>query len=216
MWVGADVTRPIRVRRTVMSKKHMFWIVFSRTGIGAAVTLPVGQSFNKDFFACTMLPSIVDDRALSCPELKTSCPFAHLDNARSRLTSDQYDKFGINRLPHPPYSPDLAPCYFWLFRYLKHSLEGRFFADDIALEGAVSKILISIEPDMFVRVFAEWKHRLQQCINQGGDYLGTGRLASPFIKLSRTCPRANRVSAPPVHEGIKNTLSHRGIEQSGH
>jgi hypothetical protein len=56
-------------------------------------------------------------------------------------------------------------------RYLKYCLEGPFFDDDIALEGAVSEILMSIEPDVFVRVFAEWKHRLQQCIDKGGDYL---------------------------------------------
>ena len=22
---------------------------------------------------------------------------------------------GIKTFPHPPYSPDIAPCYFWLF-----------------------------------------------------------------------------------------------------
>jgi hypothetical protein len=32
--------------------------------------LPAGQTFNKDFFAATVLPSIVDDRALSRPKLK--------------------------------------------------------------------------------------------------------------------------------------------------
>jgi hypothetical protein len=53
----------------------------------------------------------------------------------------------------------------------KHCLEAPFFDSDIALEGAVSGILISIEPDMFVRGFAEWKHRLPQCIDQRGDYL---------------------------------------------
>jgi hypothetical protein len=68
MSIGADVTRPIQVRRTVTSKKGMFWIDFSGTGISAVVMLPAGQSFNKGFFASTVLPSIVDDRALSCPK----------------------------------------------------------------------------------------------------------------------------------------------------
>ena len=26
---------------------------------------------------------------------------------------------GINTVPHPPYSPDLAPCDFWLFPKLR-------------------------------------------------------------------------------------------------
>jgi hypothetical protein len=143
-----------------MFKKRMFWIDLSRTGIGAVVTLPGGLGFNQDFFAGTVLPSTVDGRSLSRPKLKANGNFLHLDGVQPHLTSDKYDKFGIKRPPHPPYSPDLDPCDFWLFGYLKHFLERQFFDDDIALEGAVSEILMSIEPDMFVRVFAEWKHRL--------------------------------------------------------
>jgi hypothetical protein len=103
--------------------------------------------------------------------LKASRTFLHLENARPHLTSGKYDKFGIKGLPHPPDSPDLAPCDFWLFGYLEHCVEGWFFHDDIALEGAEPEILVSIKPDMFVRVFAEWKHWLQHYIDQAGDYI---------------------------------------------
>jgi hypothetical protein len=64
--------------------------------------LPAGQNFNKDFFAGTVLPSIVDDRALIFPKPKASGTVLHLDNAQPHLTSDKYDKFGIKKLPHPP------------------------------------------------------------------------------------------------------------------
>jgi hypothetical protein len=59
----------------------MFWIDFSRTRIGAVGMLPVGQSFNKDFFDGTVLPSIVNDRAIGRPKWKASGTFFHLDNA---------------------------------------------------------------------------------------------------------------------------------------
>jgi hypothetical protein len=85
------------------------------------------------------------------------------------LTPEKFAELGIRRLPHPPYSPDLAPCDFWLFGYLKNSLEGRFFDDDMALRAAVTEILVSIEPEVFVSVFNEWKSQLQQCIDRGGD-----------------------------------------------
>jgi hypothetical protein len=39
MWIGADVTRPTGVRRTVAPKKRMFWINFSQT-VFAAVVMP--------------------------------------------------------------------------------------------------------------------------------------------------------------------------------
>jgi hypothetical protein len=32
-------------------------------------------------------------------------------------------------MDHPPYSPDLAPCNFWLFPNLKNALKRQRFAD---------------------------------------------------------------------------------------
>jgi hypothetical protein len=61
-WIGAGGTRPTQARRTVASKKRMYWIDCSRTGIGAVVMLPAGQGLNKDFFAGTVLASTIDDR----------------------------------------------------------------------------------------------------------------------------------------------------------
>jgi hypothetical protein len=40
-------------------------------------------------------------------------------------------KKSITKLDHPPYSPDLAPCDFWLFPELKTALKGCRF-DDIS------------------------------------------------------------------------------------
>jgi hypothetical protein len=38
-------------------------------------------------------------------------------------------KKSITKTDHPPYSPDLAPCDFWLFTKLKNVLKGQRFAD---------------------------------------------------------------------------------------
>jgi len=35
----------------------------------------------------------------------------------------------ITKMDHPPYSPDLAPCDFWLFPKLEIALKGQRFAD---------------------------------------------------------------------------------------
>ena len=53
------------------------------------------------------------------------------DNApvhKSILVTDYLTQMGIKTVPHPPYSPDLAPCDFWLFPKLKENLRGnRYF-----------------------------------------------------------------------------------------
>ena len=54
----------------------------------------------------------------------------HQDNARphiSKATMDFIAKHGINLLNHAPYSPDLAPCDFWLFPHLKTLLAGNTY-----------------------------------------------------------------------------------------
>jgi hypothetical protein len=38
-------------------------------------------------------------------------------------------KYSIPMVPHPPYSPDLAPCNFFLFPRLKSTLKGKGFQD---------------------------------------------------------------------------------------
>ena len=37
----------------------------------------------------------------------------------SILVTDYLTKMGIKTVPHHPYSPDLAPCDFWLFPKLR-------------------------------------------------------------------------------------------------
>jgi hypothetical protein len=59
--------------------KPMVWIDSSRPGIGAVVMLPEGQSLNKDLFAGTVPPNIVDERTLSRPKLKASGTFLQID-----------------------------------------------------------------------------------------------------------------------------------------
>ena len=50
------------------------------------------------------------------------------DNARPHVSSKTMaaiDDLGFECLPHPPYSPDLAPSDYWLFGEMKRSFEGR-------------------------------------------------------------------------------------------
>jgi hypothetical protein len=78
------------------------------------------------------------------------------DLTSPHLTPHKHAEFGIRRLPHRPYSQDIVPCDFWLFDHLKQYLAGRVFDDEIASKVRVTQILMSIESDVFVRVFDEW------------------------------------------------------------
>jgi histone-lysine N-methyltransferase SETMAR len=53
-------------------------------------------------------------------------------------------KKSIMKLDHPPYSPDLALCNFWLFPELKTALKSHRFSDIADIQGHVTTIVRSI------------------------------------------------------------------------
>jgi hypothetical protein len=71
----------------------------------------------------------------------------HSDNARPHIPKKTFDfreLNGVERAPHLPYWPDLAPCDFYLFCYIKQVLAGREFAERKKLLEAVMAILDAI------------------------------------------------------------------------
>jgi hypothetical protein len=72
-------------------------------------------------------------------------------------------KKSITKLDHPPYSPDLALCDFWLFPKLKNALKGQIFADIPDIQRNVT-LLRGIPEIDFQDCFRQWHHRLTKCI----------------------------------------------------
>ena len=71
-------------------------------------------------------------------------------------------------MPHPPYSPDLSPCDFWLNDYIKRHLEDQ--EDEESLFKAVTKLLKSIPKEEYKKTFKKLLERMQLCIDHHGDY----------------------------------------------
>ena len=76
---------------------------------------------------------------------------------------------GVKTVPHPPYSPDLAPCDFWLFPKLKENLRGYRYETIEEMREAVTKVIDTITQEDFHGVFQKLLERYK-CIAAGGDY----------------------------------------------
>jgi histone-lysine N-methyltransferase SETMAR len=164
MWIqdGEDVLA--NVKRMTSSKKAMLSADFSRTGFVSIDLLPQGQKYNSQFFTETILPSLIARLFVHCPKLKVTAAHLHLDNAKShhsRLSIEKMEESGFIHLPKPPYSPDLAPCDFFLFGYLKFQLEGKTFFDEDSVIEEVRRILMEIPVNLLHSVRAEWIQRLR-------------------------------------------------------
>ena len=121
-WKHAGSPRPKKARQSKSTHKLLMIPFFDSTGRIYMHWVPTGQTVNKEYYVevlrefrkrfCWKRPAL----------LKSGQWHFYQDNApvhNSLLVTDYLSKMGIKTLPHPPYSPDLAPCDFWLFPKLR-------------------------------------------------------------------------------------------------
>ena len=96
----------------------------------------------------------------------------HHDNvpAHVSLIGSYLAKHQISVVPHPPYSPDLAPADFLLFSKLKTTLKGRRFQTIEEIQENVVRELRAITQCAFQEAFQQCKKCWVQCITSRGDY----------------------------------------------
>ena len=73
---------------------------------------------------------------------------------------------GIKTVPQPPYSPDLAPCDFWLFPKLR----GCCYETIEEMKEALMKVIERLTQEDFHGAFQNLLERYNKCIAAGGDY----------------------------------------------
>ena len=72
----------------------------------------------------------------------------------------------IKTVPHHPYSPDLAPCDFWLFSKLR----GCCYETIEEIKEAVIKVIDMLTQEEFYGAFQKLLEWNNKCIAAGGDY----------------------------------------------
>ena len=77
---------------------------------------------------------------------------------------------GIKTAHHPPYSPDLALCDFWLFLKLKEKPRGCRYETIEEMKEAVTKVIDAITQEYFHGAFQKLLELYNKCTAVGGDY----------------------------------------------
>ena len=80
-------------------------------------------------------------------------------------------KHKITVLEHPPYSPDLAPCYFILFPKNKLVLKETRFESIDTVKAKTTELMNKLLEDGLQRCFQQWKIRMEWCRDRGGEYI---------------------------------------------
>ena len=129
-WSSSSSPRPKKAREVKSNIKTMLIAFFDIDGLVHHEFVPTGQTVNKEFYK-TVLQRLRDALRRHRPEKWRSGNWIlHHDNApahRAVITNEFLVKHNFPLLPQPPYSPDLAPCDFFLFPQLKKTMKGRRF-----------------------------------------------------------------------------------------
>jgi histone-lysine N-methyltransferase SETMAR len=99
--------------------------------------------------------------------------FQH-DNAKPHvagIVKNKIKQLGWELLPHPPYSPDLAPTDYHLFLSLSNDLRNRTFANESALKTYLSDFFNSKSTEFYAKGIRELPKRWQLVIDLNGTYV---------------------------------------------
>lgn len=124
-------TPPQVSKRDIHGKKVMLCVWWDTKGIIYYELLEPNQTVNADRYSSQLrrLSGALDIQRPYNGHGRRKVILQH-DNARphvAKLTKDTILELGWEVLPHPAYSPDLAPSDYYLFRSLQHSLAGQSF-----------------------------------------------------------------------------------------
>ena len=102
----------------------------------------------------------------------------------------------IKTVPHLPYSPDCAPCDFWLFPKLR----GCRYETIEEMKEAVTKIIDMLSQEDFHGAFQKLLEQYNKCTAAGGDYFKGNysfmcvlSIKVPIRKESENLPYAPRI-----------------------
>jgi histone-lysine N-methyltransferase SETMAR len=93
-----------------------------------------------------------------------NCALLQQDNARPhtvKKTPQEIEELGgIELLPHPSFSPDLAPPDYYLFRSMAQFLRGKKFQSVADVEVAVGECFASRYKEWFYQAFKELAEKM--------------------------------------------------------
>ncbi|UYV66906.1 hypothetical protein LAZ67_4003283 [Cordylochernes scorpioides] len=219
-WKLPHEPRPKKTRQVRSNVKVLLTVFFDYRGVVHHEFLPQGRTVNKEYYLQVMR-NLREAIRQKRPDLwKNKNWLLHHDNApahTSLLVRDLLAK--NNTLMMPPYSPDLAPCDFFLFPKPKRPMKGRRYATLDEIKTASKEELKKIFKNDFLKCFEDWKNRWHKCMISHGDYLEGDKIEDhagyPGISsqtIFQDTPSTNPRAAPIVAEQRLALGFHRRVK----
>jgi len=142
-------------------------VFFDLDGIVRAEFVPRNTTVNSEYYK-GLLEHLRNDVHRKRPEEWANGFILHYDNTlchTSLLVQQFLSNKNVMVCPYPPYSPDLAPCDFWLFPKVKMTMKGKHFELTQDIKAAMTVQLKTLTKEDFQNSLRE---RWDKCVRGGG------------------------------------------------
>ena len=171
-WKSPGSPRPKKARMQKSQVKIMLTTFFDHQGMVHHEYVPHDQTINQHFYKEVLTRLMAKIRRKRRELWASNTWILHHDNApahaalsvRQFLATKQ-----VTILDHPPYSPDLAPCDYFLFPKLKGTIKGTRFEGVEDIKSNVTSFLKRITKEDFAECFQAWRRRMEKCTEVQGD-----------------------------------------------
>ena len=172
-WVSTNQNPQPDTKKDLHPQKVLLCIWWDMKGILYFELLQSDARINAKIY-CQQLQRLNDAIVENRPALANRKGVILLhDNAKPHVaknTKAKIERLGWELLPHPPYSPDLAPSDYHLFRSLQHHLVNKNYDDCEALKNDLILFFDSKTEDFYKSGIKQLVKRWEGVIEQNGDY----------------------------------------------
>lgn len=172
-WVEAGSSAPKKAKVVPSAGKVMATVFWDAKGIILIDYLEKGKTITGVYYA-SLLSKLNDEIKIKRPHLKRKKVLFHHDNApahSSTVVHEKLDELRYELLPHPPYSPDLAPSDFFLFPNLKKWLSGKRFRSNQEVQCETNTYFEGLGKSYYADGIKRLEYRWNKCIALQGDYV---------------------------------------------
>ena len=151
----------------------MVSVVFNSSGFFHVIELGPKEKINSEWYCNKCLTQVFEQYVVGREKTGLRKMLFHHDNAPSHTslkTTEFLEEKSVRVLPHPPYSPDLAPADFFLFPKAKDLMRGKSFDTLSDVTSYFSDQLKSFEKSDWKMCFQLWFERMNKCIEHDGEY----------------------------------------------
>ena len=172
-WVGPGSPRPKKFKTQPSAGKVMATIFWDAKGVIMLDFLPKRSTITGVYYA-----NLLDQLRTAIREKRrgklSKDVLLQQDNGRvhtCKVAMDAVERNGYELIPHPAYSPDLAPSDFFLFPNLKKDICGLHFQSDEEVMTAVEEWVSGEDPDFFTSGLMALEHSWSKCFTLEGNYI---------------------------------------------